>query len=62
MQWHPRRQTPGKFHNSHGGHTARQNCRAGPGEIALVTFKTFPASVFVETGVHVNKSGEFWMR
>ncbi|MGO8836498.1 MAG: hypothetical protein ACLQAH_10125 [Limisphaerales bacterium] len=26
-----------------------------------MTYKTFPASVFVETGVHVNKSGEFWL-
>ena len=40
---------------------ARQNCRVTTDEIALVMFKTFPASRFVETGVHVNKSGEFWM-
>jgi hypothetical protein len=32
-----------------------------PDEIALVMFKTFPASQFVETEFHVNKSGEIWM-
>jgi hypothetical protein len=61
MRWHSRRQTPDKFHNPHGCHTARQNCWAVPGEIALVMFKTFPTSLFVETGIQVNKSGERWM-
>jgi hypothetical protein len=45
----------------YGCHTARQNCWVALDEIVLVIFKTFPASRFVETEVHVNKSGEFWM-